>query len=122
MNLRLLFPLPSGVGAVRCRGASRSAPTIPLKRGYAYQQHVSNFDALLAHLEITHSRVLQSLLDDLTVSLITESPKDFNKHVSRVLRKLANKEKPHIAKTLEQLEAALENIKHPNFRAFPFSF
>ena len=66
-------------------------------------------------MEITHSKVLQSLLDDLTVSLITESPKDFNKHVSRVLRKLANKDKPHIAKTLEQLEAALENIAEPTF-------
>ena len=85
------------------------------KRGYAYQQHVSNFDALLAHLEITHSKVLQSLLDDLTVSLITDSPKDFNKHVSRVLRKLANKDKPHIAKTLEQLETALKYIAEPTF-------
>ena len=98
-----------------CRGGSRTAPTIPLKRGYAYQQHVSNFDALLARLEITHSRVLQSLLDDLTVSLITESPKDFNKYVSMVLRKLANKEKPYVKKALNQLEKALRYIKDPNF-------
>ena len=71
-------------------------------------EEVANFDALLTHLWIKDERV-QALLDSLTEIIKTVPPNEFNGHISKLLRKLAE----DINNV--PLEKALWYIKEPDF-------